>query len=224
MSSGKTLTQKQKLYLALMPTIIGIVASTFYFYDFIIRVMPMAMTHQLMSSFHIDAGQLSIFFSSFFYGYALMQIPAGTLCDRIGARRLLTIGATICALATIGFSLTNNFTIAIIMRFTMGLTASIAYLGALWVGAHWLGSKRFAMYAGLVQVLGCMGAIIGSAPVAHLTRLYSWQHTALIIACIGAFIAGLNWLVIRDKPKQKKLIEHTNIALQEKFQLSEVLK
>ena len=213
-------------YSWLAPVIIGIVASSFYGYDFILRVMPMAMAHTLLKSFKIHAGELSILFSGFFYGYAIMQIPAGMLCDRLGARRLLTFGLTVCALATIAFGSTNNFSIAILSRFLMGLTASIAYLGALWVGAYWLGSKRFAMYAGLVQILGCAGAVIGSAPVAHLTNAIGWQKTCYVIAAVGLVIAVINWVVIRDKPRQPELIKSCEEILpaESKFYLREVLK
>lgn len=169
-----------KLYFWLVPFIVGIVASSFYAYDFLIRVMPMAMAHELLSTFKIQASELSVLFSGFFYGYALMQIPVGILCDKFGARLLLSGGLAICAFATFLFGSTTYFPIAVISRIIMGFTASVAYLGALWVGAYWLGSQRFAMYAGLVQVLGCIGAIIGSVPVAHLTETYSWQKNDLL--------------------------------------------
>ncbi|MFW0082989.1 MAG: MFS transporter [Coxiella-like endosymbiont] len=201
-----------KLYLWLAPFVVGVVASSFYAYDFLVRVMPMAMAHELLSTFKIQAGELSILFSGFFYGYALMQIPVGMLCDKFGARRLLSGGLAICAFATFLFGLTNYFPIAIISRIIMGFTASVAYLGALWVGAYWLGSQRFAMYAGLVQVLGCIGAVIGSVPVAHLTKIYSWQKTTYFIAIVAVLLAILNWIVIRDKQKAAKSVQNAKIV------------
>lgn len=215
-----------KLYLFwLAPFIVGVVASSFYAYDFLVRVMPMAMAHELLSAFKIQAGELSILFSGFFYGYALMQIPAGMLCDKFGARRLLSGGLAVCAFATFLFGLTTYFPIAVISRIIMGLTASVAYLGAILVGAHWLGSQRFAMYAGLVQVLGCIGAIIGSVPVAHLTEAYGWQKTTDFIAIVAMLLAILNWIVIRDKRKAAELVQDTKIVPKEnRFYIGEVFK
>lgn len=214
-----------KLYLWLAPFVIGVVASSFYAYDFLVRVMPMAMAHELLSTFKIQAGELSILFSGFFYGYALMQIPVGVLCDKLGARRLLSGGLAICAFATFLFGSTTYFPVAVVSRIIMGLTASVAYLGALWVGACWLGSQRFAMYAGLVQVLGCIGAIIGSVPVAHLTKIYSWQKTTYFIAIVAVLLAILNWIVIRDKEKAVKSIQNTEIVQKDHhFYVGEVFK
>ncbi|WP_264435651.1 MFS transporter [Coxiella endosymbiont of Dermacentor marginatus] len=221
-------TQHSKSYIWLVPFIIGIIASSFYAYDFLVRVMPMAMAHDLLSAFKIQASELSILFSGFFYGYALMQIPGGMMCDKFGARRLLSFGLFICAMATAVFGFTRCFPIAVIARIIMGLTASISYLGALWVGAYWLGSQRFALYASLVQVLGCTGAIIGSAPVAHLTTSYGWQNTSYLIALLGFLLAILNWFVIQDKSKKKSNLksiqEKKFIPKEDKFYLRDVFK
>lgn len=193
-----------------MSFIIGIVASSFYTYDFLVRVMPMVMAHDLLKSFKIQASELSILFSGFFYGYAAMQIPVGMICDKFGARRLLSFGLLICAMATALFGFTRYFPIAVVARIIMGLTASVAYLGTLWVGAHWfLDTQRFTLYTSLVQVLGCAGAIIGSAPVAHLMVTYGWKNTSYLIALLGFFLTILNWFVIRDKPKEPKFIQNT---------------
>lgn len=222
---GNKKKRHSKLYLWLVSFIVGVVASSFYAYDFLVRVMPMAMAHELLSAFKIQAGELSILFSGFFYGYALMQIPVGMLCDKFGARLLLSGGLAICAFATFLFGFTTYFPIAVISRVIMGFTASVAYLGALWVGAYWLGSQRFAMYAGLVQVLGCIGAIIGSVPVAHLTKTYSWQKTTYYIAIVAMLLAVLNWIVIQDKQKTAKLVQNTEIIPKDNhFYISEVFK
>ena len=214
-----------RLYLWLVPFITGIVASSFYAYDFLVRVMPMAMAHELLNAFKIQAGKLSILFSGFFYGYALMQIPAGMLCDKFGARRLLSGGLAICGFATFLFGITTYFPIAVISRIIMGLTASVAYLGALWVGAYWLGSQRFAMYAGLVQVLGCIGAIVGSMLVAHLTETYSWQKTTYFIAIVAMLLSILNWIVIQDKRKVAELVYNAEIVSKDHhFYIGEVFK
>ena len=47
---------------------------------------------------HAQFGALG---SAFFITYTLAMIPAGALADRIGAKRVLGIGATIWALATL---------------------------------------------------------------------------------------------------------------------------
>ncbi len=185
----------------LKPLIICSLAASFYVYEFMLRVMPSAMTHELMSSFHIHASGLGLLASLFFWGYTPMQLPAGLLYDRCGPRTLLSLTILLCAICTIVFGMTHSITIAAIARFGMGFTAAFAFIGALITAAHWFPPKYFAFYAGLVQFLGCMGAIIGQAPIAWLTRTLSWRETALLTAGVGIIFSIFIWTIIRDYPK-----------------------
>ena len=184
----------------LLAVAVGFAASFFYIYDFIARVMPAAMTHELMAAFHIRAGSLGILTSMFFYGYAPMQIPAGVLLDRLGARKVLTLATLFTTLATVGFAYTTHFEFAVFCRFVMGFMAAFAYIGALKVGAHWFKAKHFAIYASLVQIFGCVGAIIGEGPIAKLTEIYSWKTASLQIAGLGLIFTIIIFLVVRNEP------------------------
>lgn len=153
-----------------------------------------------MTAFSIQAGGLGVLASLFFYGYTPMQIPAGMLYDRFGPRVLLTITLALCALATFTFGLTQHFSIASFCRFLMGLTAAFGFAGALVVGAAWFPIRYFAAYTGMVQVLGCIGAILGQGPIASLTAVIGWRACAIAIAILGLIFAIGMWIIIRDYP------------------------
>ena len=182
--------------------LVGAIASTLYIYDYIVRVMPAAMSSDLMASFHIAASGFGLLASLFFWGYALMQIPVGLLCDRYSPRFLLAINTLIAALATALFSTTHHYSLALVCRFMMGITTSFAYIGALKIGANWFPAKRFAMYAGLVQFLGCMGAILGETPIVLLTNQYGWRQAGIYIALLGVLFSILIWFIVRNTPNK----------------------
>ena len=184
----------------LIPIFICTVASLFYVYDFILRVMPEAMINVLMRDFRINAAGIGVLASLFFWGYAPMQIPCGMLYDRFSARKILTITVFFSALAALGFAYTQSFMLASFYRFVMGFMTSFAFVGALVVGATWFRGQYFAFYTGLVQFLGCIGAIIGITPVAVLTDRLGWRSASLWIAVAGFALTLLVWLFVRDAP------------------------
>ncbi len=189
--------KKQKL---LLPFIICSVAASFYIYDYILRIMPQAMTRALMQSFHINAGELGLLASLFFWGYAPMQIPVGMLFDRFSARLLLTVTLLLSSFSVLGFAFAHSYTAAAIFRFVMGVMTSFSFVGALVVGVNWFRGQYFAFYTGLVQFLGCMGAILGLTPVVLLTRHHDWRVATLWIAIFGFILTVLMWFVVRDVP------------------------
>lgn len=183
-------------------------ASLFYLYDILLRVMPSAMTNALMGHFHIGAAQLGIMVAIFYYAYAPMQIPAGLLFDKLGTRLLLTIMMVICAVGTLIFGITDSTIIASIGRFLIGFSSAFAFLGALILAGRWLPHKYFALFVGLVQLLGSAGAIIGQKPIAIAVKHFGWQTTNLAAALIGFILAILFWFLLRDHP-EGTAIKHT---------------
>lgn len=180
------------------------IASTFYLYEFFVRVNLSVLTHQMMHAFSIDASVLGALSGSFYITYALMQIPAGFLGDRYGPRKMLFFAVTICALATFAFSQAATLLPAFIARLLIGLTASFAYIGPLMLTARWFLPKHFAMISGIIQATGSVGAILGEDFFSYLLQSHLWRDTLFAIACFGLGLAVLCWLLIRDNPPKTK--------------------
>ena len=58
----------------------------FYMYQFVLRVSPSVMMRELMTSFHVGAGEIGSLSAVAMYCYAFFQIPSGLLVDLFGVR------------------------------------------------------------------------------------------------------------------------------------------
>lgn len=201
----------QRYWAIALAVIIVSVSSLFYVYEFFLRVVPSALTGELMSEFHMDARALGIMSSLFFYAYIPMQIPAGLLGDRYGPRKLLSLAALVCAGAIFWFSSTDNYYVLLLTRFLIGLASAFAFIGPLMLAQRWFHPKHFAMITGLIQFMGCLGAIFGGTPLALLSAKYGWHATLYGAAVIGLVLFVLFWLVVRDYPKDYPHTSHTQI-------------
>jgi len=175
-------------------------ATLFYVYEFTVRTMPTAMTGELMRDFGISAAGLGVMSSMFYWGYTFMQIPAGLLCDRYGVRGILTISMGLCTAGTFLFGLSNNIYFADAAFLIIGVASSTAFVGALVLVARWFPPKHFAMLVGLVQFLGCIGAIIGVGPIVVLVNRIDWQGTVHWFVVAGVLITLLMGMFIRSQP------------------------
>ncbi len=180
------------------PMIICGLASLFYVYDYFIQVAPSVMTNQLMSEFHMGAAELGILSACFYYSYTLMQIPAGVMFDRFGARKLLTFSVLISAAGVTIFSQAHHFYWIGIARFMIGFGSSFAFIGTLFLVARWFDHRYFSFIAGLVQLAGCVGSLFGLAPMANLINHYGWRPSLLVIGILTFLLSLLFWLIIRD--------------------------
>lgn len=185
-----------------LATIVCLLATIYLLYEFILQVAPAVMTHELMGDLMVDAAGLSTVSAFYYLAYTPMQVPAGLLFDRFGPRILLTIATVVCALGAFAFAYAHGVPLAALGRLFMGFASAFAFIGALVLIANWFPSRYFAMLTGVVQLMACVGAIAGEAPLAMAIEQAGWRSTVSTIGIGGLILAVLVFLIVRDKPKK----------------------
>ncbi len=183
-----------------LPWVVWIVAASFYSYEFLIRVSPTVMVNDLMQRFAVNAEAIGALSAFYYYAYASLQIPVGALLDRYGIRQLLFFAALGVAVGSFLFASTNNFTVAELSRVLMGVGSAFSFVGCLKLAANWFPRRQFAFLVGLTNMLGMIGAMGAEAPLAYYFHRFGWHDTLLWMGIIGAVLALLIRLIIRDEP------------------------
>jgi len=92
----------------MLPWLMWGCGAAFYFYEFILSISPSVMGPFWMQDFSMSPTKLGILASIWFWAYALMQIPAGVLLDRLGPHRLLASASAVLVLGCIMFSMAHS--------------------------------------------------------------------------------------------------------------------
>lgn len=185
-------------------------ASLFYAYDYLLQSSPGVITNQLLHDFHLNAVSLGVLSAFFFYAYAPTQLIGGVLFDRYGPHALLTIMVAVCAFGALFFAMGDSVWQLSLGRALMGLGSAFAFVGTLILAARWLPIKYFALIAGLLQALGCVGAIIGQVPIAWIVHHQGWRNSFTLLFWVGIGLAVVYLFALRNWPMshvQRKL-EH----------------
>src|SRR5262245_45086355 len=96
-------------------------------------------TDTILRELRLNKEQLgrSTFFA-FFFAYALMQVPAGWLSDKLGARRTLVLYVVGWSLATMLLGLANGLLAITVIRLLVGVTQAGAYPAAASLLKRWI--------------------------------------------------------------------------------------
>ena len=146
-----------------------------FFISFFHRVSTGAIAADLQHEFAIGAAALGTLGATYFYVYALMQVPSGVLADTLGPRVTLTIGMLIAGAGSIAYGLAESFTTAAIARTLVGLGVSGVFVCTLKLHSNWFHERRFATAVGAANVSGIVGALAATAPLAWLITIVSWR-------------------------------------------------
>lgn len=184
------------------PWVIWSVVVLFYFYQYFIRICPSVFIEDLIHDFHLDAtgvGNLSAFY---FYIYAILQIPVGILLDKLGSKWLLSSAAFVCALGTLLFGLSSSFILADLGRLLQGAGSAFAFIGMIYVSAHYFPASYLGLLICLGDSLGKLGAVVGSGPFSNLLNHMHWKNALILIGVVGVFLAFIIYFFIKE-PRQE---------------------
>jgi sugar phosphate permease len=174
-------------------------AALFYFYQFILRVSPGIMVHELMASFMIDAAGVGALASFYYYSYSALQLPVGVMLDQFGPRRVLTGAVLLCALGGVIFGTASDLVPAQIGRLLIGAGSACAFAGSLKISSLWFDTRKMALATGLTATLGTIGAACGGGPVAALIEILDWRQVMVIFSLLGGGLALIVWVFVRDQ-------------------------
>jgi MFS family permease len=172
-----------------------------FFLSFFHRVAPAAVAAELTAAFAVSGAALGALAATYFYVYAAMQLPTGVLVDTIGPRRVLTAGCLLAGAGSMIFATAGSLAAAAAGRTLVGLGVSVAFVSLLKLSAAWFEERRFATVSGFGNVIGLMGAVAATAPLAWLVTVVSWRTVFVAVGAVSLAFAAAIWFLVRDRPR-----------------------
>jgi MFS family permease len=169
--------------------------------NFIDRVNIAVAAPAMMHATGWQKDRFGLVFSAFLFGYALMQIPAGYIADRRGARRLL-------AAAFCGFSLFTALTPLgvhsiiwlLLIRCLVGACEASTFPAITAFNTRWFPPAEFGRAQTISLSGGSFGQMVAYPLTAWVVLQLSWPSVFYISAGLG-FIWVAAWLrYSKDSP------------------------
>ena len=85
-----------------------LITAVYYFYQYTLRSAPAVMMPQLSAAFGLTASGVASLAGLFYYGYSPFSLVAGVALDRLGARRVVPIGAAAVGIGALLFASGSN--------------------------------------------------------------------------------------------------------------------
>lgn len=175
-----------------------LVAGLFYFYDFILKLIPSIMMENIIHRLDITTNQFGIIEMSFYAIYTPMQLFCGPLLDEYGQKRVLPTVITICLLGSAISAVTTNYTVYIFARFLIGLGSAFAFVTVLKIASEWFSAKIYPLLTGLTTTFGMLGGIF-SESVAPLFNQYDQAYFYGAILSFGFVLLIASLIFIKDR-------------------------
>ena len=143
---------------------------------------------RLMQDFNLSPSSMGTLLSSFFWTYAVFQIPSGYLVDRFGIRAVYGAAFLVWSLASAGVGLAQTAGQILALRLALGLAESVGPLASLaYIKRNFEENRQglpSAIYVSGLTAGPAVGALLGGA-------LLQWQGWRALFLVTG--LAGCLW-------------------------------
>lgn len=173
-----------------------------YLFAVICRSSMSAAGIEAANHFHTTSTALSGFLYLQLFVYAIMQVPAGVLLDRFGARILISCGGLFMAVGQSLVALAPVTWLAVVGRGVVGMGDALVFISVVRLISAWFPTRQAPLLTQLTSVTGGLGQIISLYPFAWLLRLAGWQTAFLTAAGTGVCVAAAILMTVRDDPHQ----------------------
>jgi predicted MFS family arabinose efflux permease len=159
-----------------------------------------AIASLIRADLGLTLAQAGSFLAVYYIGPSLVSLPAGTLADRWGVKRMLAGGQLMIAVGLLAASLATSYAALALLLVAAGFgygmlnpTSTKAVMG-------WAPTAHRATLVGLKQVGLPLGGMLGAALLPALALALGWRAALVVSAALIALGAVASLVVYRDPP------------------------
>lgn len=169
----------------------------------------------IMKELNIDAGSMGIALSAFFWTYTMFGLPAGSLADKHGAKKVLGWAAAIWSLASAATGMMHNIVGIIAARLGVGVGEAAVFPVTAKIAADNFPSKERATAVGWYLSGARLGYAATPVVMGFLIAQYSWR-LSFIITGLGSLLWVAFWHYWYKETKVEKQAAEAAVAAQTK--------
>jgi sugar phosphate permease len=146
----------------------------------------------------IDVADMGLLLSAFLWAYAVAQLPAGALVDRLGPRLMLTAGLSAWSLAQVLGGVVTGFGQFIGARVLLGLGEAPHFPTCARVTRDWFNVRQRGTATGIWNSASSLGTAIAVPMLTGVMFLVGWRWMFIIMGVVGLVLAAVIYANFRN--------------------------
>ncbi len=148
----------------------------------------------------LSLSQMGYLLSAFLWSYAFSQLPTGAMVDKLGPRRLLTMGLSLWSLAQLLGGLVQGFNQFFAARLLLGVGEAPQFPTGARVVRDWFNPRDRGLATGVFNCASTLGTAIALPLLTFLMLRFGWRATFVIMGAAGLLVAVVWFALYRDPP------------------------
>ncbi len=156
---------------------------------------------EIAAELHLSPGEMGLLLSAFAWVYAIFQLPAGILTDRLGPRLMLTLGMAFWSLAQLVSGTVQTFAQFLLARGALGFGETPMFTAGARASVNWFPVRERGLPLGLFNAASSLGPAIAPPLLTALMLSFGWRPMFMLMGAVG-FLVAVAWGAYYRDPEQ----------------------
>ncbi len=175
-----------------------------YLINYLDRTSVLTLLPVIRTDLNITHGQAGLIASIFFVGYAIAQVIAGMLADRIGSKKVMSIAICIFTFVTFATGMVRSFSTFVLLRLGLGLGEGCHFAPASRTIADWFPNNEKGRATSFFSTTFMVGPAVVPILATGLAAAFgSWRPVFYILGIPGVIGIFLLWYFVSSTPEEE---------------------
>ncbi|MBL4721236.1 MAG: MFS transporter [Alphaproteobacteria bacterium] len=170
-----------------------------YFLSYFYRSVNAIIAPQLVAEIGLDAGDLGLLTSAYFFAFAAIQLPLGVMLDRFGPRRVQASLLLCAAAGAFAFSMGESRSALMLGRALIGLGVAGGLMASFKAITLWYPQERWPLANGCFMAMGGLGAMAATAPMEFALTITDWRGVFASLAIATVIVSGIIYFTVPER-------------------------
>jgi MFS family permease len=185
--------------------IIGVLLASGVLINYFDRISLSVAAPQLQHDLGLNAVEIGLLFSAFFWSYSLFQLPGGILLDRFGIKMVGRWGSFLWAAASGVTALASGLVGIFSARLLLGIAEAPGMIGNQKATGYWFPRHERSRSTAIFDSAAKFSNVIGVPLVAFFIYQFGWRWGFGITALFSLAYFAAYWFIYRDPSQDKRL-------------------
>ena len=153
----------------------------------------------LQTDLGLTTAQVSLYIAAYTWTNAIVQLPAGIVCDRWSAKKLLGFSYVAAAVGCLMVAYSGSLAGIVIGRVILTVGISFVFNVCSRHIAAWNTAGGYRRANSLLMTFGKIGGLLATTPLVLMIGSVGWKNTFGIIALISILVAAGAFVFVVDK-------------------------
>lgn len=177
---------------------IGVLLGSGVLVNYFDRINLSIAAPQIQQEFGLDAAQLGLLFSVFFWPYALLQIPVGLVLDRVGVTPIGRLSAALWSVATALTAVATGTAGIVAARILLGIAETPAFPANAKATGYWFPRNERGLATAIFDSAAKFSNVIGAPLVGLVVVTFGWRGGFWTMAALNFVYFVLYYAFYRD--------------------------